>query len=64
MDPMWIFLGLFLASLGAIAYERFRRRGEVEAQFVAAGCLMVIFYAVCFLSGICTILNFLWKWIL
>lgn len=63
MDPIWIFLGLFVASLGAIVYERLRSKNEIKAQFVMTGCLMVVFYAVCFMSGICTILNFLWKWV-
>lgn len=63
MDPSWIFFGVFAASLGAILYARSHSKKEVRAQFVVAGCLMVIFYAVCFLSGVCTILNFLWKWV-
>lgn len=62
MNPTWIFLIIFVVSLVAIIHERSRREGEVKAQFVVSGCLMVIFYAVCFLSGICTILNFLWRW--
>lgn len=63
MDFFWLFLAIFVASLCGIAWERNKRRGEVEAQFVVTGCLLVIFYAVCFCSGVCTILNFLWRWI-
>ena len=64
MDLTLVFLFIFLASLGFIVYEKTRRRGEVEAKFVVTGCLVAVFYVVCFLSGVCTILNFLWKWVL
>jgi cell division protein FtsX len=61
----WIILVIFLASLTFIVYQRNKKYKEVEAQFVVAtGCLLVVFYVICFLSGICTILNFLWNWIL
>jgi 4-hydroxybenzoate polyprenyltransferase len=61
----WVILVVFLASLGYIVYQKRKKRNEVEAQFVVAtGCLLVVFYAICFASGICTILNFLWKWVL
>jgi lipopolysaccharide export LptBFGC system permease protein LptF len=61
----WIILVIFLASLAFIVYQRNNKKKEVEAQFVVAtGCLLVVFYVICFLSGICTILNFLWNWIL
>lgn len=63
MDLTLVFLFIFLASLGFIVYEKTRNRGKVEAQFVVTGCLVAVFYLVCFLSGICTILNFLWKWV-
>lgn len=65
MDFFWISLAVFLASSALLIWERTRRKNEVQAQFVVAtGCLLVIFYAVCFCSGVCTILNFLWKWVL
>lgn len=61
----WIYLSIFLLSLGFIFYYKKQKQNKIEAQFiVTTGCLMIIFYSVCFLSGICTILNFLWKWIL
>jgi hypothetical protein len=61
----WISLIVFLTSLGFIVYQKNNKKNEVEAQFViATGCVLVLFYAVCFLSGICTILNFIWKWII
>lgn len=60
----WIILSIFLGSLAFIAYQRNKKK-EIEAQFVVTtGCLIAIFYVICFLSGICTILNFLWKWVL
>lgn len=64
MDFFWVFLLIFVASLVGILWEKHRRKGEVQAQFVVTGCLMMVFYAVCFCSGICTILNFIWRWIL
>jgi len=64
MDFLWIFLALFLASLGVIVWDRTqRRKDEVRVQFVVTGIILMIFYAVCFFSGICTILNFLWRWV-
>jgi len=64
MDFLWIFIALFLASLGVIVWDRTKRRkDEVRVQFVVTGIILIIFYAVCFFSGICTILNFLWRWV-
>lgn len=58
----WVIVAIFLVSLGAIVYQK---RKKVEAQFVVTtGIIMMVFYTICFLSGICTILNFLWRWIL
>lgn len=57
----WIYLVIFLLSGGFILYERRKRK----AQFVVTtGCLLTIFYIVCFTSACCTILNFIWKWVL
>jgi hypothetical protein len=64
MDFIWVYLSVFLASLlGVAALRRRRKKNEVEAQFVITGTLLLIFYIVCFCSGICTILNFLFRWI-
>lgn len=65
MDATWLFLVIFLVSLVAAAFLRSRRAksGEVGAQFVITGTLLLIFYIVCFCSGICTIFNFLFRWI-
>jgi hypothetical protein len=64
MDLFWISLAVFLVSAAFLVHDHFGRKNEVKAQFVVVGCLLPIFYCVCFLSGICTILNFLWKWVL
>lgn len=64
MDFFWISLAVFLVSSAFLLWDRRRRRNEVSAQFVVTGCLLVIFYCVCFTSGVCTILNFLWRWVL
>lgn len=59
-----LLLIIFLLSLGIIVYQKINKK-EVKAQFiVTGGIIMIIFYIVCFLSGICTILNFIWRWIL
>ena len=63
MDFFWISLAVFAVSSAMLLWERYRRRNEVRAQFVVTGCLLVVFYCVCFMSGVCTILNFLWKWV-
>lgn len=47
----------------AIFYLR-RNKNEIQAQFVITGTLALIITIVCFLSAICTILNFLWKWVI
>ena len=59
----WILFVLFLASGAYILKARAAAKNEVKAQFVVMGCVLVVFYCVCFLSGICTILNFLWRWV-
>jgi len=66
MGTTWLFLALFVASLlGALALKaRERKSDEVEAQFVITGTLLLIFYIVCFCSGVCTVLNFLFRWVL
>ena len=56
----WISLLIFIVSFLAII----REKNKIKSQFVITGTLLLIFYIVCFLSGICTILNFLWNWVL
>ena len=63
-DFWWLWLAAFLVSGAYIVQARRKAKDEVRAQFVVMGCIMTIFYSVCFLSGICTILNFLWRWVL
>ncbi len=53
---------IFLIS-GFFIYNLKRKKNEIQAQFViTTGILIIIFYIVCFLSGVCTILNFIWNW--
>lgn len=63
LTNFWLWLIVFLASAGYIFYARKKAKESVQAQFVVAGCILVTFYIVCIISGICTILNFLWRWI-
>jgi hypothetical protein len=62
MDWLFVFSLVFLASLISIIAikRRIKMRGgeRVEAQFVVTGTIMMIFYIVCFCSGLCTIFNF------
>lgn len=64
MESYRLFLIIFLASLSLfIATKILNKKKEIGAQFVVTGTLLLIFYAVCLFSGICTILNFLFKWV-
>ena len=60
----WIYLAIFLLSGIFIIIYKIRERNTIKSQFVLSGCLLMIFYAICFLSGICTILNFLFRWVI
>lgn len=61
----WFWPVLFVLSLiGALMYQRKGQQNELKAQFVVTGCFIFVVYAVCFVSGVCTILNFLWNWVL
>lgn len=65
MITFWVLLAVFLASLiGVLVLRSSKAKSDVEAQFVVTGTLLLIFYAVCFCSGVCTILNFLFRWVL
>lgn len=64
INEFWyIWIILFLISISYILYNK-KNKKELKAQFVLTGILLIIFYIVAFLSGICTILNFLFKWII
>ena len=64
LTNIWLWLAIFLSTGSYILYTEYLRRQQIQAQFVITGCLLIVFYAVCFLSGVCTILNFIWRWIL
>jgi hypothetical protein len=65
MDVLtWILLGIFLLSGSYLGYVEYQKRTQIQAQFVITGCFLTIVTIVCFLSAICTILNFIWRWIL
>lgn len=58
----WIFPIVFLICLALILY--LKKRQKLEAQFVVTGgIILIVFYIVGILSGICTILNFVWRWL-
>lgn len=59
----WIWPILFLVSLGYILDQKRKESKEIKTQFIVTGTLLLIFYIVCFISGICTILNFLFNWV-
>jgi hypothetical protein len=59
-----LFLLTFVLSGSYILYSKKKQKETIQSQFVVTGCLLTIFYIVCFLSGICTIINFIWKYVL
>lgn len=59
-----LFLSVFLLSGGYILYSKKKQKETIQSQFIITGTLLLIFYIVCFISGICSILNFIWKYIL
>lgn len=63
MDFFTVSLVVFAASILGIMGMKSRRSGEVESQFVVTGTILLIFYLVCLCSGVCTILNFLFRWV-
>lgn len=64
-DFWYVWVLVCVLSLGYYLYERYRRRNEVEAQFIVTGtligCLMVIFYGAGILSFLFTIIATLKK---
>ena len=65
MDYGILFASVFLACAAVAFFARlFGGRGEVESQFVVTGTLLLVFYIIGIVSGICTIFNFLFRWVL
>ena len=61
----WVWAAVFLFSLASIIALKYRDKNKVQSQCVVTlSVIMIIFYCICFLSGICTILNFIFKWII
>lgn len=65
MQFWWLWQFIFLFSGVYLLYKmnKNEKEGEIKSQFVITGSLLMIFYIVWFLSGVCTILNFMWRWI-
>jgi len=64
MDFLFIAAAVFLVcAMGVFSSPMWRRKDGVGAQFVVTGTLLLIFYIVGIISGICTMLNFLFRWI-
>lgn len=65
MDFGLIAAATFMVCLaGVVSSPLWKRRGDLGAQFVVTGTLLLIFYIVGIASGICTIFNFLFRWVL
>jgi hypothetical protein len=64
MDFGILFASVFLACAAAVLFSLAAgRRGDVKSQFVVTGTLLIVFYIIGIVSGICTIFNFLFRWI-
>lgn len=64
MDFLLISAAAFLVcALGALSLTVWRGRDEVGAQLLVTGTLLLMFYIVGIISGICTVFNFLFRWI-
>jgi len=59
---IWLWAIVFVLSGGYILYMRKKSQETVQAQFLVTGLLLIIFYVVCFFSGVCTILSFIKNW--
>lgn len=62
MDFGLFALAVFVACIVGAIY--LRRRGEIQSQFLVTGTLLLVFYIVGIISGLCTIINFLFRWVL
>lgn len=62
----YVSLIIFIVSLiGTFYFRNKKKKSEgIQAQLVVTGTLALIFTIVCFISALCTILNFLWKWVI
>lgn len=55
---------IFVVCLATVVSARiWQKKHDIEAQFVVTGTLIMIFYIVGIVSGICTIFNFLFNWV-
>ena len=65
INSIWFWPVIFILSLLLIIYTKRMSQKRVSAQCVITlSVIMIIFYCVCFLSGICTILNFIFRWLI
>jgi len=65
MESFLLFFTIFLASFLCIFVTKtMNKKDKLGAQFVVTGVFLLVFYAVCLFSGICTILNFIFNWVL
>jgi hypothetical protein len=61
---LWLWPIVFVLSALFILYKK-RQSEQMGAQCVVTlSLIMIIFYSVCFLSGICTIFNFIFKYLI
>lgn len=58
---VWLWPVIFLLSLLVIFYEKRKAKSQCV---ISLSVIMIIFYCVCFLSGVCSILNFIFKWLI
>lgn len=64
MNTETIIIFVFLACVVGIMHNKiFHKKGEIQSQFLVTGLLLLVFYIVGIISGICTIINFLAKWV-
>jgi hypothetical protein len=64
MDFGILFASVFLACATVVLFSRMAGGGgEVRSQFVVTGTLLLVFYVVSIVSGICTVFNFLFRWV-
>jgi len=64
MDFGILFAFVFFVCLAAVLLSRFCGKSDgVSSQFVVTGTLLLVFYIVGIVSGICTIINFLFRWV-